>query len=258
MSEGKGIERGKIEKIDKIREIASEIKKSSYTTVLTGAGISAESGIPTFRGKDGLWNKYRPEELATPQAFARDPKLVWEWYAWRMKLVFSKKPNPAHEILAKLEEMGLIKSIITQNVDDLHERAGSRNVIHLHGKLRDVICSSCSYKTEAEEILDKTIPPRCPECDSFLRPGVVWFGESLPPDELNKAFSEAERSDLILVIGTSAVVQPAASIPLITKRKGGKIVEINPDSTPLTSIADISIRGKAGEVLTAVFDEIKL
>ena len=239
-----------------IDDIAKEIKKSSYTTVLTGAGISAESGIPTFRGKDGLWNKYRPEELATPQAFAKDPKLVWEWYAWRMRLVFSKKPNAGHDALAKLEELGYVRSIITQNVDDLHERAGSRNVIHLHGRLRDVICSSCDYKTEAEKILDKKLPPECPVCGSLLRPGVVWFGESLPPKELNKAFLEAEKSELILVIGTSAVVQPAASIPLVTKNKGGKIVEINPDPTPLTSIADISVRGRAGNILTSVLDKI--
>ena len=240
-----------------IEKIAHEIKRSSYTTVLTGAGISAESGIPTFRGKDGLWNKYKPEELATPQAFAKDPGLVWEWYAWRMKLVFSKEPNRGHEILAELEKRGLIRAIITQNADDLHERAGSKNVIHLHGRLRDVVCSSCSYRTEAEKILekfgmDRVELPICPECGSLLRPGVVWFGESLPPAELNKAFSEAEKSDLILVIGTSAVVQPAASIPLLTKRRGGKIVEINPDPTPLTSIADISVRGKAGEVLSSV------
>ena len=253
----------KIKAKNEIEKIALEIKRSSYTTVLTGAGISAESGIPTFRGKDGLWNKYKPEELATPQAFAKDPNLVWEWYVWRMKLVFSKKPNRGHEVLAELEKRGLIKAIITQNVDDLHERAGSKNVIHLHGRLRDVICSNCSYKTEAEKILekfgmDRVELPICPECGSLLRPGVVWFGENLPPAELNKAFSEAEKSDLILVIGTSAVVQPAASIPLLTKRRGGKIVEINPDPTPLTSIADISVRGRSGEVLSSVLSALEL
>lgn len=239
-----------------IKAIASEIKRASYTTVLTGAGISAESGIPTFRGKDGLWNKYRPEELATPQAFAENPKLVWEWYAWRMELVFSRKANVGHEVLAKLEDLGLVRAIITQNVDDLHERAGSKNVIHLHGKLRDVRCTNCDYLTVAEEILGEELPPKCPECGSLLRPGVVWFGESLPSEELTKALNEAEKSDLILVIGTSAVVQPAASIPLVTKRRGGKIIEINLDPTPLTDIADISVRGKAGEVLAAVFEEL--
>ncbi len=245
----------------KIERIASMIENSSYTTVLTGAGISAESGIPTFRGKDGLWNKYRPEELATPQAFEKTPKLVWEWYSWRMKLVFSKKPNPGHKALAEMERAGFIRSIITQNVDDLHERAGSRSVIHLHGTLRDVICSnrSCDYKTRAETILreiEKEIPT-CPKCESLLRPGVVWFGESLPAEELSRAFHEAEKSKVILVIGTSAVVQPAASIPLITKQRGGKIIEINPDSTPLTGFAAESIRGKAGEVLMAVLEVLK-
>jgi len=248
---GKGGE--KLKSMDEIaRKIALEIKRSAYTTVLTGAGISAESGIPTFRGKDGLWNKYRPEELATPQAFAENPKLVWEWYVWRMRLVFSKEPNDGHKVLAEMEKRGLVKCIITQNVDDLHERAGSKNVIHLHGRLRDVKCSNCRYKTEAEEILDVKLPPTCPECNSLLRPGVVWFGESLPPIELNKAFLEAEKSELILVIGTSAVVQPAASIPLVARRKGGRIIEINPDLTPLSSIADISVREKAGNVLSTV------
>ncbi len=243
----------------KIERVASMVKNSQYTTVLTGAGISAESGIPTFRGKNGLWNKYRPEDLATPQAFERDPKLVWEWYLWRMKLIFSKKPNLGHKALAEMEKRGFIKSIITQNVDDLHERAGSRNVIHLHGTLRDVICSNrtCGYRTEANMILKETIPPVCPKCESLLRPGVVWFGESLPAEELNRAFHEAERSEIILVVGTSAVIQPAASIPLITKQKGGKIIEINPDVTPLTSVADESIRCKAGEALTAIIEVLK-
>jgi NAD-dependent deacetylase len=250
-----------VEASKKIKKIASEVENSFYTTVLTGAGISAESGIPTFRGRDGLWNKYRPEELATPQAFEKDPKLVWGWYTWRMKLVFSKEPNPGHKALAEMEKMDLVKSIITQNVDDLHERAGSRNVIHLHGELKEVICSnrSCDYKVEAKTILDEIEKrlPTCPECGSLLRPGVVWFGESLPTEELSKAFQEAEKSKVILVIGTSAVVQPAASIPLITKRKGGKIIEINPDTTSLTGFADVSVRGGAGEVLTAILEILK-
>ncbi len=244
-----------------IERVAFEIKNSPYTTVLTGAGISAESGIPTFRGKNGLWNKYRPEELATPHAFERDPRLVWEWYAWRMRLVFSKEPNPGHKALAEMEKIGLVKSIITQNVDDLHERGGSRNVIHLHGELKEVICSNrgCDYKIETETILNEIEKklPTCPKCGSLLRPGVVWFGESLPTGELSKAFQEAEKSEIILVIGTSAVVQPAASIPLITKRKGGKIIEINPDTTSLTGVADVSVRGGAGEVLTAVLEVLK-
>jgi NAD-dependent deacetylase len=243
--------------LTEIKRAAELIENSSYTTVLTGAGISAESGIPTFRGKDGLWNKYRPEELATPHAFRKNPSLVWEWYAWRMKLVFSREPNTAHFALAEMEKLGIVKKIITQNVDDLHERAGSKNVLHLHGKLRDIICSSslCSYSTQNIDFID-SIPeklPECPECGSLLRPGVVWFGESLNPEVLTSAFGEAEKSDLILVVGTSAVVQPAASIPLITKRRGGKIIEINPNETPLSYESDLSIRNSA-----AILQEILL
>jgi NAD-dependent deacetylase len=242
------------------------IRNSTYVTVLTGAGISAESGIPTFRGRDGLWNKYKPEELATPYAFRRNPSLVWEWYAWRMKLVFSKKPNPAHYALAEMEDEGIVKYIITQNVDDLHERAGSKNVLHLHGTLRNVKCSNseCGYLVSLTDDLDllKSIPeslPECPECNSLLRPAVVWFGESLDPEVLSKAFHEAEKSDLMLVVGTSAVVQPAASIPLVVKREGrvgGSIIEINLDATPLTHEAAVSIRDSAGSALQRILEEL--
>ena len=223
------------------------IKEAKHLTALTGAGVSAESGIPTFRGKNGLWNKFRPEELATPEAFARNPELVWKWYAWRMSIVFNATPSRAHLALAKLEELGLLKALITQNVDDLHERAGSKKVIHLHGSLRIAKCSSCSYVEYLKE--PPHTLPKCPECSSLLRPGVVWFGESLPLDILRKAVEELSKSDAVMVVGTSAVVQPAASLPLIVKENGGKIVEINPERTPLTAMADVSIRGKAGDVL---------
>jgi len=247
-----------------LEKAVSEIKKAEYVIALTGAGVSAESDIPTFRGKDGLWNKYRPEELATPEAFRRDPKLVWEWYSWRMRLVFSKNPNPAHFALAELEKTGILKCLITQNVDDLHERAGSSKVIHLHGSLRLIKCSNpaCGYHADSSTYVESSSIqvgklPECPVCSSLLRPGVVWFGERLPPDILIRSFEEAEKSDLVLVIGTSAVVQPAASIPLITKKKGGKIIEINPDSTPLTSVSDISIRMPAGEALSKIVEIAK-
>ncbi len=239
-----------------VEEVVKVILKAKYVTALTGAGISAESGIPTFRGKDGLWNKYRPEELANPDAFARDPEKVWTWYAWRMKKVFSAEPNKAHLALAELEKLGILKALITQNVDDLHERAGSRNVLHLHGSLRLVRCTACGR--EFEVTIPPNVPPlpTCPECSSLLRPGVVWFGEMLPPDVLQKAFEEVERSDLIIVIGTSAVVQPAASLPLVVRRKGGMIIEINPDETPLTSIADFSLRKPAG-IMSEIVASIK-
>ncbi|AGK61930.1 NAD-dependent protein deacetylase, SIR2 family [Archaeoglobus sulfaticallidus PM70-1] len=244
-------------------EVVDMLKESKHAIVLTGAGISAESGIPTFRGKDGLWNKYRPEELATPEAFRRNPALVWEWYAWRMNLVFSREPNYAHRAIAKLEDTGYIKHVITQNVDDLHERAGSRNVTHLHGKLKEVKCwNGCIQIALPSDLVDLSrIPeelPKCPECSGLLRPAVVWFGERLDPDVLMRSFDLAEKSDLILVVGTSAVVQPAASVPMMTKRSGGKIIEINPDETPLTPYSDISLRLSAVKAFEGIMKELEL
>ncbi len=239
-----------------VEKVVEAILNADYVTALTGAGISAESGIPTFRGKDGLWNRYRPEELANPEAFARDPQKVWAWYAWRMEKVFSAKPNRAHIALAELERLGILKTLITQNVDDLHERAGSKNVLHLHGSLRVVRCTGCGKEYEVTSPPKIPPLPSCPEYSSLLRPGVVWFGEMLPPEVLQKAFEEVEKSDLILVIGTSAVVQPAASLPVIVKRRGGVVVEINPDETPLSSIADFSLRKPAG-IMDEIVSEIR-
>jgi NAD-dependent deacetylase len=238
-----------------LREAAKILRDAGHAVVLTGAGISAESGIPTFRGKDGLWNRYRPEELATPEAFARNPKLVWEWYAWRMGIIFSAKPSGAHRAIARMEEDGIVKAVITQNVDDLHERAGSRNVLHLHGEIAKIICSDrqCDYAIRVREPPEINPLPECPECGSLLRPGVVWFGEALPADVLREAMELCEKSDVILVVGTSAVVQPAASLPLIVKRNGGTIIEINPDETPLTPFS-LSIRCPA----SALEDVLKL
>ena len=240
-----------------MEEIVKVVVESEHLIALTGAGVSAESGIPTFRGKDGLWNRYRPEELANPQAFAADPEKVWKWYAWRMEKVFSAEPNRAHHAFAELERMGILKCLITQNVDDLHERAGSRNIIHLHGSLRVVRCTSCENSFEVEE--PPRIPPlpRCDKCGSLLRPGVVWFGEMLPHDVLDRAIREVEKADVIIVAGTSAVVQPAASLPLIVKRRGGVIIEINPDETPLTAVADYSLRINAGEMMEKIVEPIR-
>lgn len=235
----------------------AKLLEAKHLIALTGSGVSAESGIPTFRGKDGLWNKYRPEELANPGAFAADPEKVWRWYAWRMELVFNAKPNKVHIAFAELEKMGLLKCVITQNVDDLHERAGSKRVLHLHGSLRVVRCTSCGNSFEVEEPPKIPPLPRCDKCGSLLRPGVVWFGEMLPADVLDAAIKECERADAIIVAGTSAVVQPAASLPLIVKRNGGVVVEINPEETPLTAIADYSIRGMAGEVMEKLMQKIR-
>lgn len=228
-----------------------EVMKSfdGNLVALTGAGISADSGIPTFRGKDGLWNKYRPEELATPQAFAKNPKLVWEWYAWRMRKVFDAEPNPAHRALALMEKRGLLKAVITQNVDNLHERAGSENVIHLHGRIDEIRCVRCGKTVRIEEP-PEILPPRC-DCGGLMRPNVVWFGEALPERELKLAIQLCSENNVI-VIGTSAVVYPAASLPYYAKENGWKVVEVNPGVTPVTEIADISIRDRAARVFEGV------
>jgi NAD-dependent deacetylase len=217
--------------------------------VLTGAGISAESGVPTFRGRDGLWRHYRPEELATPAAFRRDPELVWQWYDWRRGLIGSCAPNPAHQTLAGMEARLPGFTLITQNVDGLHQLAGSRRVLELHGNIWRMRCTR-----EGTTLTDRTsplpeIPPRCAECGALLRPDVVWFGEGLPDEILQAAFEAAAACDVMLVIGTSAVVQPAASLPLAARRNGAALVEINPEPTPLTHLADLSLQQPAAQAL---------
>ncbi|NPA41582.1 MAG: NAD-dependent deacylase [Aquificae bacterium] len=225
--------------------------------VLTGAGISAESGIPTFRGKDGLWNKYDPTQLATPEAFNKDPKLVWEWYDWRRQLIAKAQPNEGHRILAQMENSIKDFWLITQNVDGLHQRAGSKKVIELHGNIWKVRCLKCreeyfEYKAPLEEI-----PPKCKYCGGLLRPGVVWFGESLPTDALEKAFKLSEEADIFLVVGTSAQVYPAAELPFIAKRSGAKLIEVNPEETPVTPYCDVSLRESASTGLKKAWEEIR-
>jgi len=235
----------------KIEKLANLIKSSDFLIALTGAGISAESGIPTFRGENGLWKKYRAEDLATPYAFQKDPKLVWEWYKWRMGIIAKAKPNAAHICLAKLEEKGHLKYLITQNVDGLHTMAGSKKIVELHGNIWRAKCINCdnkiTLKTPPEEI-----PVICPECNNLMRPDVVWFGESLPPEAISQSYVLAKKADLILVIGTSLLVQPAASLPFITLENGGKAVEINIKQTPLTKYAELSIPKPAGEVMQKI------
>lgn len=216
--------------------------------VLTGAGLSQESGVPTFRGPNGLWRRYRPEELATPEAFARDPRLVWEWYDWRRSLIARAAPNPAHRALAELEQRVCEFALLTQNVDGLEERAGCRHVLRLHGDIWLLRCVGCGREGKNRAVPLPELPPRC-SCGALLRPGVVWFGEPLPADVLARAFAAAQRAEVFLVVGTSAVVQPAASLPLIAKQAGAHIVEINREETPLSSAADVSLFGLAGEIL---------
>jgi NAD-dependent deacetylase len=215
---------------------------------LTGSGISAESGVPTFRdAQTGLWSRYVPEELATPEAFARDPELVWKWYAWRRGLVEGAKPNAGHEALADLERRAPVFSLVTQNVDGLHQEAGSSNVVELHGNIRRNRCPAENIIVEVGEM--DQLPPLCPNCGSPLRPDVVWFGEALPAKGLRVASEAARSCHIFLSVGTSGLVYPAASLPYEALERGSIVVEVNPDPTPLSAQADFSLRGRAGEVL---------
>jgi NAD-dependent deacetylase len=227
----------------------SLIKSAERIFVLTGAGISAESGVPTFRGDGGLWKSYRAEDLATPAAFARDPRLVWEWYGWRRDVVSRCAPNAAHTALARAVGNGNM-SIATQNVDGLHAAASTADqaLIELHGSLFRIRCTTCEWRATDRSAVDATSHdtlPRCTTCGALARPDIVWFGEALDPTHLERAFLEAATADVCLVIGTSGVVQPAASLVSITRTAGGAVIEVNPDETPITSIATVSIRGTA-------------
>lgn len=215
---------------------------------LTGAGISAESGVPTFRGPGGLWREFRPEELATPEAFARDPRLVWEWYAWRRGLIAEAKPNLGHSALVTLEKRVPEFALVTQNVDGLHALAGSRNVLELHGSLWRTRCLSCRERRDDRRVPLPGLPPRC-ACEGLLRPDVVWFGEALPHETLRAVFQAVDACDLLLIVGTSGVVQPAASLGDRALARGVPLVELNPEATPLSAGCTHTLRGKAGEIL---------
>ena len=224
------------------------LSKETKVVVLTGAGISAESGVPTFRGEDGLWKKFRPEELATFDAFMANPELVWEWYEYRRKIIEEIKPNPAHLALVEFQNHFEEFDLITQNVDGLHNQAGSKNVVELHGNIKRNKCIRCGAQYETLEKTIKGIPPKCP-CGGNVRPDVVWFGEMLPQDALNYAFKVSSDCDLFFSVGTSAVVHPAASLPLIAKRSGAYVVEVNIEPTEISHVIDESLIGKAGKIM---------
>jgi NAD-dependent deacetylase len=229
-------------------------RKPRRIVVLSGAGMSAESGIPTFRGPGGLWENHRAEDLATPGAFARDPHLVWRWYEWRRELIRNAEPNEGHRAVARLEQHPALQvDVVTQNVDGLHTRAGSRNVIEIHGNITQVRCLAEQDVRDATEPF-ATLPPHC-ECGSLLRPNVVWFGEALPPHAWERAAELVSRADLVLIVGTSGVVYPAAG--LIGFLEGGRSIEVNPAATPLSTSADFVIQGRAGEVLPSLADAIE-
>jgi NAD-dependent deacetylase len=224
---------------------------------LTGAGISAESGVPTFRdAQTGLWAKYRPEELATPEAFLANPRFVWDWYQFRRKLTRDAAPNAGHAALARFPELFSDFTLITQNVDGLHARAGSQDVVELHGNIETTLCFD--EGTAVTEVADDgKAPPRCPRCAGLLRPGVVWFGESLPRAALARAERAARDCQLLLSIGTSSLVQPAAGLAWLAKAQGALLIEINPTPTPLTAHADQVLSGPAGQVLPQLLQQLE-
>jgi NAD-dependent deacetylase len=238
--------------------------------ILTGAGISAESGVPTFRGPDGLWKNHRFEDLATPEAFARDPRLVWEWYGWRREVVARCAPNAAHLAIARLT-LALRDQItlVTQNVDGLHTLAAEAEAaggdpapalpLELHGALFRSRCTRCDWRSEDRTPVDATSReslPTCPDCGSLARPDIVWFGEALDDDLLDRSFSAASVAEVCVVIGTSSIVHPAASIPLVASRAGGEVIEINPDATPLSALASRCLRGRAVDLVPALLAEL--
>ena len=241
---------------EEIVEACRLLSRAKNVVVFTGAGISAESGIPTFRGKDGMWEKYRAEELATWSAFEQDPKKVWEWYDWRRQLISKADPNPAHSVIAEMEDYYPNLSVITQNVDGIHKRAGNRNIIELHGNVWRANCLEEGRTFDFYEVPLRQLPPRC-ECGSLIRPDVVWFGEAMPMKEVTKAFSFAKDCEAMLAVGTSALVQPAANQPFAAKESAASIIEINIEPTPVSRIADVSLFGKAGEILPELWNEIK-
>jgi NAD-dependent deacetylase len=270
-----------------IQRVAQILKENADKTIfaLSGAGLSAESGIPTFRGnKDGLWNKYNPQLLATFEAFEENPLLVWKWYLWRMHLIAKAEPNDAHRALVKLEK--LLKDFwhITQNVDGLHRRAGQKRFLELHGNIWEGKCRYCETRFSEEEFsqifpladreflrnlseeefkekilngLTEEKLPRCPVCGGIIGPGVVWFGEALPSEVLEKAYEIAQKGAVCFSVGTSAVVYPAAYLPELCKKRGGVLIEVNPQETPLTALADYSFRESAAKVLPQIVEEFE-
>jgi NAD-dependent deacetylase len=228
--------------------IQSKLSSARSITVLTGAGISADSGVPTFRGTDGLWKNFRAQDLATPEAFERDPRLVWEWYNWRRELIATKRPNPAHDAVAQMEQQFDRFWLITQNVDGLHRDAGSRKLSEIHGNIWTVRCTKCGCLAENRD-LPIAIPPLCGSCGGLLRPHIVWFGESLAEEDLRRSETALQSSDLCLIIGTSGLVYPAAGFASIAKQAGAFVAEINLDPTPHTGLVDASLQGRAKDIV---------
>ncbi len=243
------------------------LRHSRNCAILTGAGISAESNVPTFRGKEGLWGKFKPEELATMEAFVANPKIVWEWYNWRRELMRSVQPNAGHYALWDMEKTFDHFTLMTQNVDGLHRQAWlSRNenvsdtvldnLLELHGNINANKCIDCGTPCDLDNDIDPKNIPKCAKCGGKIRPDVVWFGEMLDPDVIDRAFVESEQAEVFLVVGTSALVHPAASLPVSAKRYGAAVIEINLEETPLSEFADVTLRGKSGSILPELVSQL--
>ncbi len=243
-----GIQKVIQEKLARVRDL---VAAADRVAVLSGAGISAASGIPTFRGaQDSMWSRYRPEDLATPEAFARDPELVWRWYDWRRELIAASGPNPAHTALARLEDHTDV-TVITQNVDGYHQQSGSRKVLEFHGSIWRVRCTACGDEIEDRRV-PLPIPPRCDKCGGLLRPGVVWFGEGIDPDIMTGSTVAVSESRVLLVIGTAGMVHPAAGLADLARANGVPVCEFNVEASLLTPHVDIFIPGDAAETLPRI------
>jgi len=233
--------------------LTEKLKTSKKICILTGAGISAESGVPTFRDKEGFWAKLKPEELANLDAFMKNPTLVWEWYSHRKRVLQGVTPNPGHHALVEMQKLCEEWTLVTQNVDGLHQRAGSLGVLEVHGNIERSFCIACG-EFAADILLDEKSKklPRCEKCGDLLRPDVVWFGENLPVKILNQSMDAARNCDLFFSIGTSTIVYPAAALPFIAHDSGAYVVEVNPQTTDLSRVADCVLTGKAGEIMPEV------
>lgn len=231
-----------------LSELKERLERTRSVAVLTGAGISADSGVPTFRGQDGLWRNFRAEDLATPEAFSRDPRLVWEWYDWRRSLIATKSPNAAHQALVELERRCERFWLITQNVDGLHAVAGSQSLIELHGNIWKVRCTQCGGVSENHDV-PIAILLYCTDCGGLLRPHIVWFGESLNPEDMARSEAALHACELLLIIGTSGVVYPAAAFASVARAAGAFVAELNLDPTPNSSLVNMSLQGRAKEIV---------
>lgn len=240
-----------------LAQLAARLRDAAHVGILTGAGVSAESGVPTFRdAQTGLWAEYHAEDLATPEAFARDPLLVWRWYAWRRELVAAAQPNAGHVALAGLQRILPRLSLITQNVDGLHQRAGSEGVIEFHGNIQRTVCSVERCEVSVPDDTPSDEVPCCPGCGALLRPDVVWFGEAIPVEALQAAGTAASACELFIAIGTSAQVHPAAGLADLAAQNGAMLAEINPEATPLSGRTDYVLRGTSAQLLPALLQAV--